>query len=223
MTSLTPCQTQVRPDKPPGTPVKNILAPISGGQDESVVLKLLGECYLRLTHVTDLVLPVRMVESELVTGIKDELAELCKVLDIDADAVSWSTDVDRSMRHELLLKVYEKLFGEPLASNDQSPSYTPTGDTAVDETDDSPSSSDESQTGHQPKSRLQPLTPVIDSDHFANWSCCGGPCGVGDGSSSSIAMVRHMLAPPLRIPLCSVIAPLQPEEHSTKAALDTLN
>ena len=108
-------------------------------------------------------------------------------------------------------------LGVILEGDEQSPSYTPTGDTAG----DSPPTGDDSQIGHQPKSGLQPMTPAIDSGHSANWSCCGGPCGVGDGSPSSIAMVRNMLAPPSRRPLLSVIAPLQSEEHSTKAALTT--
>ena len=85
---------------------------ISVGHDKSCVLELLLEVNLKLNQVTNVVLPLGMVDSELVTEIKDELAALCTILDTDADAVSLSTDDPYMIC---------STDGGPLASDDQSP------------------------------------------------------------------------------------------------------
>ena len=191
---------------------------ISVAHDTRCVLELLRDVGKRLTDVTRVVLPLGLVDSNELAEINNEFGELCHIMAPPLQVI---------LTQRLLLNT----DGEPLASDDQSPSYT---DLASD--DDPPillvndqtgnQPNDASQTGHQPNSGLQPLTPALigvpcGGPCFIGIPCCG-PCVVGDSSSSSIAMPLSRPPPP-RIPPCPVIAPLQSEEHSTQAALDTSN
>ena len=111
---------------------------ISVGHDKSCVLELILEVNLRLHQVTNVVLPLGVVDSDEVTEIKDELAELCTIMvkPLQVILTQW-----------LLLNT----DGKPLASDDQSPSYTPTDDPPilpVNEACDSLPTYDEPQTGH---------------------------------------------------------------------------
>ena len=197
---------------------------ISVAHDTRCVLELLRDVGKRLTDVTRVVLPLGLVDSNELAEINNEFGELCHIMAPPLQVI---------LTQRLLLNT----DGEPLASDDQSPSYT---DLASD--DDPPillvndqtgnQPNDASQTGHQPNSGLQPsLTEaLIDASHIGVprggprfiGTPCGGPCDVGDSSSSSIAMPLSRPPRPI-IPPCPVIAPLQSDEHSTQAALDTSN